>query len=163
MLKHISPFLRRTRASGRSMRKEKVKFDLSSSPLLRLALYSLILPPLRILTSYLIARAQMWITGIQFRLLTKLIYCFPRVAVARNIGEWTIDLKTKINNWQRKWSHAENWRALLKWNVRPHSRVFKDNEISRGFKIIRFLSFLYGRSLRNFSHARLMKVDLFII
>jgi len=41
--------------------------------------------------------------------------------------------------------------------------VFKDNEISRGFITIRFLTFLYGNSLRNFSHVRLMKVDLFII
>lgn len=43
-------------------------------------------------------------------------------------------------------------------------RVFKGNEISRGFKTIRFLAFLCTAVLcRNFSHVLLMKVDLFII
>lgn len=75
------------------MRKEKVKFDLSGSPLLRL--YSLILPSLRLLTSRLIATPQMRITGIPLRPRTEPSYCFSRVTAAHNIDGSMIDKKNR--------------------------------------------------------------------
>jgi len=84
------------------MRKEKVKFDLSSSPLLRLALFSYftIITAINIILNCQIAHVN----------------CKYSVPSADEIfllffacgHDESINLKKKIDNWRRELSHAEN-------------------------------------------------------
>lgn len=62
----------------------------------------------------------------------------------------------------REWSYAGNWRVYNEI-VRPHSRVYEDNEISRGFKSIRLLAFLRSLLLAEFFPCARHKVDLFLV
>lgn len=107
----------------------------------------------------------MWIAGIPFHVRTDIFLLFFTYGrAARNIDGSTIDWKNRRLA-KRMESCRKLTRALLKWNVRPHSRVFKDNKISRGFRTIRFLAFFFFCTsvLCGIFPMRLMKVDLFII